>query len=283
MPVHETTIQRSVKVVDLTELSDSENEKPAQPAAFAPSTSAKPSNIISELTLLPVPIKLEKPTPSPFKFNPFSRQIMQIRTQDDIRVAFTPRTNQSETFNIVFDQKFFALNTSADKQLNTVRDCIVRQDDRKLARTAPYFYKLRKELHVQGDCLFRGSRLVVPSNLTRAILMRAHEDHAGAVAMKDRCGHLWWPNMNHQIQTLSTGCKMCSYTGKNLKFLKPRTDVGTPRQPNHTNDILELDFCGPLRSHYRNKHYILVAIDRFSKFVTAKIVDALPPTTPLNS
>ncbi len=67
---------------------------------------------------------------------------------------------------------------------------------------------------------------------------------------------------------------MCSYTGKNLKFLKPRTAVGAPRQPNHTNDTIELDFCGPLRSHYRDKHYILVAIDRFSKFVTTKLVDA---------
>ena len=140
-----------------------------------------------------------------------------------------------------------------------------------MARIVPYFWKIRKELHVQGDCLFRGSRLVVPQNLTRAILTRAHEDQAGAAAMKDRCGHLWWPWMNHQIQTLSSGCKTCSYTGK---FLQPGAELGQPETPTHPNQIVELDFWGPLRSSYKNKQYVLVAIDRFSKYVSTKIVDA---------
>ncbi len=269
MPVHETTIQKTHKLIDLTELSDSDNDKmdsTVTPAAQAVYADSKPAPITqtgpstsSHLPTLDIPsIKLEKPLSSTFKFNPFTPQIMTIRSHSNLQQHFVPRMDHSERFNIVFDQKLFALNTSADKALNGVRDCILQQDENKMARIAPYFWKIRKELHVQGDCLFRGSRLVVPQNLTRAILARAHEDHAGAAAMKDRCGHLWWPSMNHQIQILSSGCKTCSYTGKNLKFLKPRSELGTPETPTHSNQIVELDFWGPLRSSHKNKHYVLV-------------------------
>ena len=104
--------------------------------------------------------------------------------------------DRCEHFNVVFDQKFFALNTTADKILNGVQNCLMRQDETKMARITSQLWKLRKELHVQGDFLFRGSRLVVPQNLTGAILARTHEHHAGAAAMKYSYRHLWSESCN---------------------------------------------------------------------------------------
>ena len=67
------------------------------------------------------------------------------------------------------------------------------------------------------------------------------------------------------MQTSSAGCKTCFYTGKNLKFLKPHAELGKPQIPTCPNKYLELQFFGPLGSSYKNKHYVLAAINRFSK------------------
>ncbi len=82
------------------------------------SASALPIDVEPSLSTLPLTsstlssIKLEKPVPQHFKFNPFASQIMRIGGHSDIRSTVIPRQNESETFSIVFDQMFCTLNTS---------------------------------------------------------------------------------------------------------------------------------------------------------------------------
>lgn len=54
----------------------------------------------------------------------------------------------------------------------------------------PYFH-VRNELSVQNDCVFRGSRLVVPVSLRRILVNLAHEGNQGIVRTKQRLRELY--------------------------------------------------------------------------------------------
>ena len=49
--------------------------------------------------------------------------------------------------------------------------------------------------------------------------------------------------------------------------------------PLEPNEELNLDFAGPLDSHWGSSKYILLCIDRFSKFVSAKITSTTSSKT----
>ena len=147
MPVHEKTFQKTLKLIDITELSDSCDKKmelTVASTAQSLTVDAKPALLTQprpstspQLPAIAIPsIKLEKPIPSTFEFNPFTPQIMTLHSHNNLQLHFVPRMDHSERLNIVFDQKLFALNTSADKLFHEVRDCILRQDDTKMARIA---------------------------------------------------------------------------------------------------------------------------------------------------
>ena len=77
--------------------------------------------------------------------------------------------------------------------------------------------------------------------------------------------------MNRQIIDTCEKCRECTLFGKNLK---PASTFNTG-QPLHVlsgpNQELQLDFAGPILDDKGSKIFLLVAIDRFSKFPAALI------------
>jgi len=91
--------------------------------------------------------------------------------------------------------------TSSDNQLTQVRDCIVNgwpADHRAVPMDLRVFYAIRYELSsaVNGQCIVRGSRTVIPPSLRTNVLELAHEGQPGiGQVVSDRCSSdtAWLP------------------------------------------------------------------------------------------
>ena len=77
--------------------------------------------------------------------------------------------------------------------------------------------------------------------------------------------------MHKDIVNLAEECRSCTRYGKNLKYLTPKNaskPLPTLTQPGQD---VHLDYAGPLKNHRGKNIYLLVAIDRFSKFSSVKV------------
>ena len=81
--------------------------------------------------------------------------------------------------------------TASDLQTATHTDPILGKVLTYVKRRWPHLtttcfqpYKNNQELSIKGDCLFRGTRVVVPLKLRQKILNELHQGHSGIVRMK---------------------------------------------------------------------------------------------------
>ena len=127
------------------------------------------------------------------------------------------------------------------------------------------------QMAVQDDCILVNDRLAVTLQLRQVVLKRIHRGHPGQEAMLGASKYLCWTqHMHKDIVNLAEECRSCTRYGKKIIYLIPK-NASKPlpllTQPGHE---VQLDYAGPLESH-RGKIYLLVAIDRFSKFPSVKV------------
>ena len=124
---------------------------------------------------------------------------------------------------------------------------------------------------IVDGCVVVDNRLAIPICLRKPLLARLHRSHAGQLAMVNAAQYIWWPRMRRDIVQLCKDCPQCTKFGKNLKAnasfnsTKPLPPLSGP------NEELQLDYAGPLLDSDGNNIYILVAIDRYSKYPSAMI------------
>ena len=78
--------------------------------------------------------------------------------------------------------------------------------------------------------------------------------------------YLWWQFMNRQIIETCEKCRECTLFGKNLKLAATYNTADSLPLLSGPNQELQLDFAGPIIDEKGSKIFLLVAIDRFSKF-----------------
>ena len=83
----------------------------------------------------------------------------------------------------------------------------------------------------------------------------------------------WWPGMYREIEEKSENCPSCRAAGKNLKSQIPSTEINRLDFLTKPNQEIQLDFAGPIKSKTHGDVYILVAVDRLSKWPTAQICE----------
>ena len=138
-------------------------------------------------------------------------------------------------------------------------------------------------LHVSGGCLYLDNRLVIPACLRSRMLHRLHEAHPGQFAMKSLATqYIWWRKIYREIQVHSENCIECVKAGKNLKPLSNNNTIGKLPTVEEPNQGIELNFAGPLPLVWGTKKYILVCVDRFSKFQSAQITSSLSAKSIIN-
>lgn len=55
-----------------------------------------------------------------------------------------------------------------------------------------------------------GNRFIVPSKQHTQVIAELHGAHQGISRMKAlACGYVWWPNMDHELETAVKPCKQC--------------------------------------------------------------------------
>ena len=82
---------------------------------------------------------------------------------------------------------------------------------------------------------------------------------------------IWFPHIHRTIKLRAENSKQCTDQGKNLKPIIPKSDLGKLPKLLEPNQEIQLDFAGPMPNESNNETYILVAIDRFSRYPSAVV------------
>ena len=61
-------------------------------------------------------------------------------------------------------------------------------------------------------------------------------------------------------------CRECTAVGKNLKHMCSRGELRTIPEPKEPNESVQLDFWGPISYLNEPKKYVIVAVDRLSRW-----------------
>ena len=83
----------------------------------------------------------------------------------------------------------------------------------------------------------------------------------------------WLPKITKDIQAKCDDCIPCRMTGKSIKPQIPMTEINYLPLVEKPNQEIQLDFVGPIRFKHR-RFYILVSIDRYSRWPAACICEA---------
>ena len=181
----------------------------------------------------------------------------------------TDETIKKAEFNFMLDLKTLIAKSSTDVELNRVRDAM-RRDDKD---TAPEHYRTNfDKLNNKWGLTFNDDRIVVPTELRKKLLDTLPFGHAGATKMTAEAKIFWWPNMQKEIEYKTKNCVACMSSGKNFKYQLPKHELGKLKTLTEPGQEIQIDFSGKLNNKKLNgDHQFLIAIDRFSKWPTAKI------------
>ena len=106
-----------------------------------------------------------------------------------------------------------------------------------------------------------------------------HKSHPCQFGMKYLAQYIWWPHINRQIYFNVIICTQCTQTGRNIKSIIPTTQTSELPALSEPNEELNLNFAGPLVNTWGKNKYILLCIERFSKFPSAKITSSTSSNT----
>ena len=121
----------------------------------------------------------------------------------------------------------------------------------------PYWQK-RTELTLEGDCILRGIRVVVPNKLRQQVLDELHLGHPGVVRMKGLGrSHVWWPGFDKAVERVAKACVACQLA-KNAPAKAPLHPWAWPTSP---WERIHVDFAGPFLGKM-----LLVVMDAHSKW-----------------
>ena len=101
--------------------------------------------------------------------------------------------------------------TGFDTVLTRVRDYVQKgwPDVNALEEIKPYFTR-KSELSVLDGCMLWHSRVVVPPQVRKLLLMDLHDGHPGISRMKSLARpYLWWPKMDLEIEEAVQHCDTC--------------------------------------------------------------------------
>ncbi|XP_064470141.1 uncharacterized protein K02A2.6-like [Ornithodoros turicata] len=124
-------------------------------------------------------------------------------------------------------------------------------------------YKIRRrELATEGDCVIRGSRVVVPPAALEQALKLVHCGHRDIVRMK-ACArsYMLWPGIDRDIEQLVRGCSKCQVDRRSL----PRAPPPLWTRPTEPWKTIHIDFAGPVDG----RTYLLV-VDAYTKWLEVR-------------
>ena len=168
-------------------------------------------------------------------------------------------------------KKLLQIMTREDTVLWDLIETIKR--NRPMGIHGTYMKNYTKDLHVKDELLFLDNKLVVPATIRGTFNSMLHETHPGQFGMKFLAEYLWWPHTYREIYHHGRTCTQCLKAGKNIKVILGTNNISKLPTLTFANEEINLDFAGPLDASWGNNKYILLCIDRYTKFPSAKIVN----------
>lgn len=112
---------------------------------------------------------------------------------------------------------------------------------------------------LENGCIFYGHRICIPASFREKVLNELHTGHIGGVKMKMLArAHVFWPNINKDIETRVERCTECQLHANN-----PGKATNHPwQQPRFPWDRIHIDYAGPFYGHT-----FLVVVDSYSKWL----------------
>jgi hypothetical protein len=173
------------------------------------------------------------------------------------------------------DQEAATINSATVKAsmdllvlLEEIRKGYAEDEDcgRLLANPEQFHYQLREGLLIRhGD----SGGIYVPNvpRLRTALLREAHDaatsGHMGVMKTHERLAQdFYWPRMRKDVNDYVASCSQC--LANKPSNTKP-AGLLMPIEPQCKAHTITMDFIGPLPRTARNKDYILVIVDKFTK------------------
>ena len=173
----------------------------------------------------------------------------------------------------VFDRNFIAAATKKDRLLQPLLKMVRGQKwDNLKSCYGAYFYNVRNRLSVRDGILLYDDRAVIPKQIRQILVDLLHLTHPGEGGMLEAAKNVSYPYLNRDIIATAQNCKECRQKCKNLKFISSKqlfTALDAVVEPNKE---IQMDFAGPLPDENNKEVYILVGVDRVSRFQSAKVV-----------
>ena len=174
----------------------------------------------------------------------------------------------------VLSLKLVEANIEKDPIIKTIRDTIRDKNPRAkdiITRLGQNYAQHYNDFAVRENCLWMDGRLAIPKDMSSAVLNRLHFNHHERDKMFAAAKDVWIPLMHRNIAATAKYCKSCLEAGKNLKPDIPKSDMGETYVPKEPNDLVQLNFWGPVNYVKGRKKYVLVAIDTFSHWPSAYV------------
>ena len=158
--------------------------------------------------------------------------------------------------------------------MRAIKELVESKDpelEKKVRAMGAYLGQHTHDFHVRENCLWMDERLVIPIPLRKTVVNRIHYFHHGRSNMFDAARDVWFPCLHWSLVAAADGCKEFTDADKSLKPLCAKGELEKIYEPREPNECLQLDFWGPIRYLNESSKYVLVAVDRFSRWPSEMI------------
>ena len=170
-----------------------------------------------------------------------------------------------------------AKETDKDETLTTLKNMVLKgwpdKRDECPEMLKPY-WTYRDELSVLDGLVLKGTRIIIPNSCREDVLDKVHEGHFGIERTKLRArDSVYWPQMNHDIETLIKTCGKCQEFSK-----RNNKDPDIPREiPLVPWSLLEMDLFNMDDSTF------LLVVDVTSRFPVVRILSSESANSVINA
>lgn len=172
------------------------------------------------------------------------------------------------------ENKLIASLEMKTELFNDLHDFAQHQEDDLMIKCLREKKETSLSFHAESGVLYCKSKndqnfkLLIPSNFVPTLLSSIHDQlgHAGSYKMHRYIAKFfYWKYMRRDIKNFTKSCDVCQKT-KYLNYkMEGVHEFVSAKKP---NELVSVDFYGPLPGSTSGVQYILVLQDIFSKFVT---------------
>ena len=196
------------------------------------------------------------------------KQTVEANTMNDDQNEHTKETIKRAKKDFALDLPMLVDETARD--VNILSAIAAPEKDQPEDKFYPY-RPLKNHLTTRFGLLFYTDKIIIPENKRTIVIAMLHQGHPSATKMDQVAAAFWWPGIYQEIREKAENCPSCRASGKNLVTQLPSTEKNNLKILSEPNKKTQLNFAGPIKSKTLGNVYILVAVDRFSKWPTAQI------------